>query len=126
MSEARGQHNVTALIVALQTERDFLFDDGGFEVEFTAVEGRYDTEPTVGLGNGRLRLLFYDRQAPPFVTAPDLPFVGVLDDSEDALALRRRYWMPLTEIFAFVDGLSYAEERERPTPLLFEETWSRS
>lgn len=59
MSEARGQHNVTALIVALQTERDFLFDDGGFEVEFTAVEGRYDTEPTVGLGNGRLRLLFY-------------------------------------------------------------------
>ena len=61
---------------------------------------------------------------PPFVGPIGAPFVGLGDDSELALITRRTYWMPLEEIFPFVDGISYAALQQEEATIVFDQSWS--
>ncbi|MCB0078663.1 MAG: hypothetical protein KDD73_14720 [Anaerolineales bacterium] len=114
-----SQQRLEEVLQPIYQNHDFLFQRYGFTVIYEALTGRYQSEPIIGLGNGKVQLLFYS-----YYGAPDLSFYGASYSAVPDLQYYRKYWFPSPLIYLYLtDRVTTAAWRKQNFDLLQTQTW---
>lgn len=116
---------IARVIHALQNEHGWLFDRCDFHVAHTSLAGRYHTEPTVGLSNEKIQLLFNSEIALPLLASPGTLYFNRYDEDPKAEVYLGRYWQDSIMLFNYLDQLPHLYGRDKPGEFLGKITWKK-
>ena len=124
MADTEHPLPIARIIRALEEQHPWLFERDRFEIVYSSLSGRYDSEPTVGLSNGRIQLLFFDEQALPLVAWPGAQWVNLYDESPEREQYLHKVWLDPMGLFNFIDQQPPLYTYRRLSELI-EPTWRK-